>query len=83
MAIDYGDDPGPDEKGRKMKKFKVTYLDSEGTLQIKEAEFTDTEKVTALEWAQDWAYTLADKGSYELAEEQTFFGPHLNRGTTA
>lgn len=30
--------------------------------------FADTEGITAVEWAEDYAYTLADKGLYEVTE---------------
>lgn len=33
-----------------------------------EKEFSDTETVSAREWADDWAYTCADKHLYEMTE---------------
>ena len=53
-----------------MPTFKITYTDPEDenhTITVTE-EFHDTENVTALEWAEDYAYAVADKGFYEIEE---------------
>ena len=50
--------------------FKITYTDPEDenhTITVTE-EFHDTESVTALGWAEDYAYAVADKGFYEIEE---------------
>lgn len=53
-----------------MTTFSIEYRDPEtGELRQTEAEFSDTVDVTAKIWAEDYAYTLADKGSYTVKEK--------------
>ena len=48
-------------------KFRLEYTDPEtGELEEYISEFKDTLTVSALEWAEDMAYSLADKGSYTI-----------------
>jgi hypothetical protein len=49
-------------------RFEITYTDDEGVEQKQMASFVDTESITAREWAEDYAYNLADKGPYEIKE---------------
>lgn len=63
-----------------MTAFKITYrdpetitADSEGKLKSVVHDFSDTVipgemAISALEWAEDWAYTVADKGWYTIEE---------------
>lgn len=54
-----------------MSKFKINYKEPE-TLEYKTVlrEFHDTEYrgdvITAEEWAEDYAYSIADKGEYSI-----------------
>ena len=44
--------------------FEITYkkiIDGEEMLAVIVKEFEDTENVTALEWAEDYAYSITDK----------------------
>ena len=51
------------------KLFRIQWTDPEsGEPQDVEKEFEDTETITAREWAEDWAYTQADKGQSKIAE---------------
>ena len=48
-------------------KFKITYIDPRDkalTTDIK--EFEDSEVCSASEYAEDYAYTVTDKGDYEI-----------------
>ena len=59
-------------------EFKITYRDpksitpdSEGDLIVESIEFEDSTHwpfTTAREWAEDYAYTMADKGWYTVEE---------------
>ena len=51
------------------KKFEITYEDPD-TLKdvIITAEFSDTPTATAEFWAEDYAYSLADKGYHKVRE---------------
>ena len=55
------------------KKFRIEYLDPEDQ-ECKEVlgEFEDTTDpdITAKEWAEDYAYGLADKGWYCVTEQR-------------
>lgn len=51
------------------KTFNIYYTDPEtGEDVVVMKSFSDTETISAKEWAEDWAYTAADKGSYEVEE---------------
>jgi len=52
-----------------MATFKIEYKDPE-TGERREVEFTDfdTADFTARYWAEDYGYTLADKGWYKVTE---------------
>jgi len=51
-------------------KFKIEYYDPETLEEVEEhKEFFDTEEVTAWKWAEDYAYTMSDKGWYRITEE--------------
>lgn len=56
-------------------KFKITYLDpTTEEIKVVFEEFHETfhghiPNITALEWAEDCAYGLADKGYYKVEEE--------------
>ena len=58
-------------------KFKITYQDpktDEEVVEEKEFETTMAEQgttITALEWAEDYAYTMADKGHFTIEEVPT------------
>jgi hypothetical protein len=61
-----------------MKHFRVTYEDPEtGNIKHVECSFEDTPStqavpsVSAEEWAEDYAYMLADKGPHTVEEIQT------------
>lgn len=46
-----------------IKRFLITYNDPETGERISvEKEFADSPNVTAKEWAEDYAYSVADKG---------------------
>lgn len=58
-------------------KFLIRYVDAEGVEQEDEVEFHDTTRwggsgrersISAREWAEDYAYSAADKGHYEIEE---------------
>lgn len=50
-------------------KWRIEYVDPEtGEDVAVEIETTATETVSAREWAEDRAYSLADKGWYEITE---------------
>jgi hypothetical protein len=52
-----------------VKKFKITYRDPDtGELIELVEEFEDSPGIAAHEWADDYAYTLADKGWYKIEE---------------
>ncbi len=55
-----------------MKRFLIRYKDPEtGLCAQRECEFADTHEphfISARAWAEDLAYTLADKGSFTLRE---------------
>ncbi|AMB48380.1 hypothetical protein [Methylobacterium sp. AMS5] len=63
-----------------MKRFRITYADPETREDITiEREFGDTPRevttngfvvgpISARTWAEDFAYALADKGSYKIEE---------------
>lgn len=56
-----------------MARFRIDYLDPETReAQIVYSEHEDSFEpmhITAREWAEDLAYTLADKGHYTVTEE--------------
>lgn len=48
-------------------RYRIRYRDPEtGEEESIEREFKDTPTVSAAEWAEDLAYTLADKGWYRI-----------------
>lgn len=59
-----------------MTHFRITYIDPEtGEPAEHEGVYHDSPessdsvvKITAREWAEDHAYTLADKGAYQIKE---------------
>ncbi len=51
-------------------KFKITYIDADGETRAVTKEFEDSPGVTAEEWAEDYAYSLADKGEYSVKPGQ-------------
>ena len=56
-----------------VKKFRITYDDQENEcVEEVECEFHDSVGpegfISAREWAEDYAYTLADKGWYKIKE---------------
>lgn len=52
-----------------MTRFRIRYIHPEtGEEAVHEGEWEATETVTAREWAEDFAYTLADKGSFTVTE---------------
>jgi len=49
--------------------FRITYTDPETEEEnVVEVTIEATETVSAYEWAEDYAYTLADKGRYDIKE---------------
>lgn len=51
------------------KTFRIEYRDpqtDEKIIVVK--EFEDTETISAREWAEDWAYSAADKGASKIVE---------------
>ena len=62
---------GDKRKTKKMTKktFNIYYTDPEtGEEVVVMKSFSDIETISAKEWAEDWAYTVADKGHYEVEE---------------
>ena len=59
-----------------MKKFKIKYYSYYYDVNFNEIgniievvkEFQDTENISAYEWAEDYAYAIADKGTYYIEE---------------
>ena len=52
-------------------KFRIRWIDPTTKETITRfVECFDDEDMTALEWARDQAYTLADKGGYAINEEK-------------
>lgn len=52
-----------------MTQFKITYRDPQTQkLKTHVGEYEDLENITALEWAEDHAYSLTDKGWYKIEE---------------
>lgn len=52
-----------------MPRFRIEYINPETNEAIKEViEFEDTASVSAQEWAEDYAYTVADKGAHEVTQ---------------
>ena len=50
-----------------MTKFKITYTDPETEEEISVIQdFFDSGAIRAIEWAEDYAYALTDKGSYSI-----------------
>lgn len=50
-------------------KFQITYKKPETEeLVVVEKEFADSTHVSAKEWAEDWAYAMADKGWFTVVE---------------
>jgi hypothetical protein len=52
-------------------RFKIEFNDPEtGEPRVEYKDFEESfgPKITAREWAEDWAYSAADKGRYELSE---------------
>jgi len=51
--------------------FKITYKDPETQVYlVKHVEFSDSENVSAKEWADDYGYSLADKGWYRVEVDE-------------
>lgn len=51
------------------KTFEIRYRDPDtDRIETVVEQFDDTAEVQAKEWAEDYAYTLADKGWYSLKE---------------
>lgn len=52
-----------------MTRFRIEYRhpETDEAMSIEE-DFEDTEEISAKEWAEDYAYTLADKGWYRVTE---------------
>lgn len=51
--------------------FNIYYVRPEtGEDVVETKSFSDTETVSAKEWAEDYAYTVADKGPYEVEERE-------------
>lgn len=51
------------------KEFKITYRDPDTNEKVVTYQkFEDTPTITAKQWAEDYAYTLADKGWYTVEE---------------
>ena len=54
-----------------MKTFKITYIDpatEEERVIIQDFEDTVSPNISAREWAEDFAYSLADKGEHKVEE---------------
>jgi hypothetical protein len=52
-----------------MARFKISYLDPKtGEPKVVFEDIEPTENITAREWAEDHAYSLADKGKFEIEE---------------
>lgn len=52
-----------------MAKFQIEYTDPQtGEFIITVKSFEPTSHITAREWAEDWAYTVSDKGPYKIEE---------------
>lgn len=52
-----------------MPLFEITYTDPDsGEEKTIEHTFEDSATATAMEWAEDYAYILADKGYYSIKE---------------
>ena len=50
-------------------KFKITYVDPEtNDTESIVRDFVDSVDITAREWAEDYAYAIADKGPYTIKE---------------
>lgn len=49
-----------------MIKIVITYIDAEGEEIEIEKEFVSSKTMTALEQAEDYAYTIADKGVFDI-----------------
>ena len=52
-------------------RFRITYTDPEtGEEKIEEGDFIASQSppISAREWAEDYAYSLADKGAYKVEE---------------
>jgi hypothetical protein len=51
------------------KKFEITYTDPEtGVEAVVVMDFEDTPQIPAKDWAEDWAYMIADKGPHTVRE---------------
>ena len=51
------------------KTFEIKYSDPQtGFIETTRATFEDSQEVSAKMWAEDYAYTLADKGWYRVKE---------------
>jgi hypothetical protein len=52
-----------------IKEFEIRYTDPEtGQEAVVVMEFEDTPKISAEEWAKDYAYMIADKGPHTVRE---------------
>lgn len=52
-----------------MPRFKISYLDPKtGEPKVVFVDIEPTDQITAREWAEDYAYSLADKGKFEIEE---------------
>lgn len=50
-------------------KFRITYTDPiTDERVVEEKDFEPSTNLTALYWAEDYAYMVADKGPYEIEE---------------
>jgi hypothetical protein len=55
--------------GTMIKEFEIRYTDPEtGQEAVVVMEFEDTPKISAEEWAKDYAYMIADKGPHTVRE---------------
>lgn len=53
-----------------MPKFKIEYNDPETKEpKVKYQDFEDTGTITAKDWAEDYAYALADKGWFKVTQQ--------------
>ena len=51
------------------RRFRIEYKDPvTQELVVVEHEFANSETISAREWAEDWAYCIADKGHHVVSE---------------
>lgn len=54
-------------RGKKMARYKIEYAEPEtGVMKTIETEQADCGDITSRQWAEDLAYSLADKGYYKV-----------------